>query len=167
MASVGLNRIIMNQPWYVNISIALIPSLIVAVVTALLTVRLSLRKFYTERWWERKADAYSRIVEALHKYKKYDQQKLKIEMSYPRDDSDKEKILEKQWADANSELQRAVDLGAFVISEQTEEIIRKFLNRRVGDPNEDPLFELIETDLEHVKNCLSAVKQAAKDDLGL
>ena len=112
----------MNQPWYVNISIALIPSLIVAVVTALLTVRLSLRKFYTERWWERKADAYSRIVEALHKYKKYDQQKLKIEMSYPRDDSDKKKILEKQWADANAELQRAVDLGAFVISEQTEEI---------------------------------------------
>lgn len=157
----------MNRPWYLVIAITLIPSLVVAVVTALLTIRLSLRKFYTERWWERKADAYSRIVEALHKHKNYDEQKLEIEMSDQEDDQNKEKKLEKQWANANAELQRAVDFGAFVISEEIEEILKKFLNRRVGDPNEDPLSEIIEKDLEQIKKCLSTVKQAAKKDLGL
>jgi hypothetical protein len=157
----------MNNPWYVQLLITLIPSLIVAVVTALATVKLSLRKFYTERWWERKADAYSRIVEALHKNKDYDEQKFKIEMTYPKDDRGKGDELENQWAEANAELQRAVDLGAFVISLETEEIISKFLNRNVGDPNDEALCDIIETDLDHIKKCLAAVKKAAKKDLGL
>lgn len=159
----------MIQPWYIQLALTLIPSLIVAVVTAIVAVRLSLRKFYTERWWERKADAYSRIVEALHNQKNYAEQKLEIEMSYPRGDRDRGKKLDKQWADADiyAELQRAADLGAFVISEETEEIIRKFLNRSKGDFDHDPLSEIIETDLAHTKKCLSAVKDAAKKDLRL
>jgi len=155
----------MIQQWYTQLALTLIPSLIVAVVTAIVTVRLSLRKFYTERWWERKADAYSRIVEALHKHKNYLEQKIKIEISYPKDDRDKGKDLEKQWADANAELQRAVDLGAFVVCEGTEEIIRKFLKRPIGDPNDDPLIDILETDLSYAKECLSDVKAAAKKEL--
>lgn len=57
------------NPWYIQLLLTLIPALIVGVATALVTVKLSIRKFYTERWWERRADAYSRIVEALHKHK--------------------------------------------------------------------------------------------------
>ena len=155
----------MIQEWYIQLALTLIPSLIVAVVTAVVTVRLSIRKFYTERWWERKADAYSRIVEALHKHKNYLEQKLEIETSYPKDDRGKKKNLEKQWADANAELQRAADLGTFVVCEGTEEIIKNFLNRPIGDPNDDPLFEIIETDLSYANKCLSAVKAAAKKDL--
>lgn len=155
----------MNQPWYLTIAINLIPSLIIAIVTALLTVKLSLRKFYKERWWEKKVDTYSRIVDALHNYKNYNEQKLKIEMSHPN--SGEEKKLEKQWEDADAELQRAIDLGAFVISEEAEEIIKKFLNRQIGDPNYEPLVDIIEYDLVQVKKCLSAVKKTAKNDLNL
>jgi hypothetical protein len=39
---------------------------VVAVLTAIITVQLSFRRFQAERWWDRKADAYSRIIEALH-----------------------------------------------------------------------------------------------------
>ncbi len=38
---------------------------VIAVVTALVTVRLSLRQFRSERWWEKKEDSYSRIISAL------------------------------------------------------------------------------------------------------
>ena len=155
----------MNYPWYIQLALTLVPSLVVAVITALLTITLSLRKFYTERWWERKADAYSRIVEALLRYKDYVEQKLEIEMSYPRNDTDDDNVLEKQWMDANAELERAVDLGAFLICEKTEEIIRKFLNRHAGDLNHDTRFDLIESDLRRVKECLSQVKASAKRDL--
>jgi len=155
----------MTYPWYIQLALTLISSLMVAVVTALLTVKLSLRKFYTERWWERKADAYSRIVEALLRHKNYVEQKLEIEMSYPKEDRGKGKDIERQWADANAELERAVDLGAFVISEETEEIIRKFLKRPIGDPNYYSPVDVMETDLSYVKKCLSSVKVAAKKDL--
>lgn len=155
----------MTYPWYIQLSLVLIPSLIVAVVTAILTVKLSVRKFYTERWWERKADAYSRIIEALHRHKNYVEQKLEIEMSYPKKDRTKEEKedLEKQWTDANAELERAADLGAFVISEETEEIIKKFLKRPIDAY--DVLLEAMEVDLSYIKNCLLEVKAAAKKDL--
>lgn len=156
----------MNNPWYIQLLITLFPSLLVGIVTAQLTVRLSLRKFYAERWWERKAEAYSRIVEALHNHKRYLEKKLEIELA-PRDDDKREKGLEGLWSEANAELVRAADLGAFIISEEVEKILRDFLNRTIGDPNFDPLFELIETDLKKLNSCLSEVKTAAKRDLGL
>lgn len=156
----------MNNPWYIQLLHTLGPSLFVAIVTALVTVHLSLRKFYAERWWERKAEAYSRIVEALHKYKRYLDKKLDIELN-PRDDDKREKGLEGLWAESNAELERAADLGAFIISEETENIIKNFLNRKIGDPNYDPLFEIIEEDLAKLNKCLSAVKAAAKRDLRL
>src|SRR6266536_1374619 len=49
-----------------NALAAILPGLVIAVVTAIITVRLALRRFYSERWWERKAQAYSDILEALY-----------------------------------------------------------------------------------------------------
>lgn len=40
-------------------------SVAASIITAIATVRLSLSRFRSERWWERKADAYSRLIEEL------------------------------------------------------------------------------------------------------
>jgi hypothetical protein len=45
-------------------------SLLVAVATALLTVWLSLRRFYREKWWEAKMRAYTEVIQALHHMKR-------------------------------------------------------------------------------------------------
>lgn len=44
---------------------------LLAVITAAVTVRLSLRNFYTEKWWERQAEAYSEILESLSHMKRH------------------------------------------------------------------------------------------------
>ena len=49
----------------------LVPGLLIAVVTAFLTVKLALRRFYYEQWWSRKAQAYVEILTALFKAKRY------------------------------------------------------------------------------------------------
>lgn len=51
-----------------GIFIALIPSIIIAIIAIIapfVTVKLSLKLFYSEKWWEKKAEAYSHIVEHL------------------------------------------------------------------------------------------------------
>lgn len=53
------------NPTLDSILIALAPALVVGVVTALVTVRLALSRFRQERWWERKAQAYADLFEAL------------------------------------------------------------------------------------------------------
>jgi len=153
---------------YLQIITTLFSSLLVAIITAFIAVKLSLKRFYTERWWEKKAETYSKIVEALHRYKKYDEEKLEIEMEYPRDDNEeREEYLSKQWKDSNAELEKAVDLGAFIVAAEVEAIIRDFLKRKKGDPRDEPLFEIIQRDLIHVEKCLFDVKAAVKKDLGI
>ena len=156
----------MTYPWYIQLLLSLIPSFVVAVITAHMTVKLSLRRFYTERWWEKKADVYSRIVDALHKHKKYAQNKLNNEF-VENPDTSKDKRLEQQWLEGKKELEHAVDLGAFIISEESEMILQKFLERKLPDFREVPFYEIIETDIKHVQECLTEIKSAAKRDLRL
>ena len=35
---------------------------IIAIVASYITVQLSLRPFYSEKWWEKKAEAYAAIL---------------------------------------------------------------------------------------------------------
>lgn len=44
--------------WLASFLKSALPSLAVGVFTALISVKLALRRFHAERWWERKADAY-------------------------------------------------------------------------------------------------------------
>ena len=46
-------------------------AIFVSVVTAVLTVQLALRRFYSEKWWERRSDAYSEIIKALHQVREH------------------------------------------------------------------------------------------------
>jgi hypothetical protein len=41
-------------------------SVIVAIITALLAVRLVLKRFYAAKWWERQIATYESMFEALH-----------------------------------------------------------------------------------------------------
>lgn len=45
--------------------------------------------------------------------------------------------------------------------------IRAFLDRKIGDLNNEPFSDILERDLEKVNKCLSALKNAAKKDLSL
>jgi hypothetical protein len=46
--------------------ITLLLNIVTAVVAAIVTVRLAIRRFYAERWWERKAIAYETLLGAMH-----------------------------------------------------------------------------------------------------
>ena len=50
---------------------SLVQSIVIALVTAYVTVRLSLKQFYSQRWWEKKAEAYSAIIHSLYQMKAY------------------------------------------------------------------------------------------------
>jgi hypothetical protein len=102
--------------WLTSSLTSIAPSLVVAVFTAIFTVRLSLRRFRAERWWERKADAYSRIVEALHNAMEYceamsDESLTRVEISAGR----KAQLIQ-DYRQATLELRKATGVGAYIIS---------------------------------------------------
>jgi len=48
-----------------------LPGIIAAIVASYLAARWSLRKIYSEKWWERKEKAYSEIIGALSDIMQY------------------------------------------------------------------------------------------------
>jgi hypothetical protein len=52
-----------------RILVDLVQGIVVAITTSLIAVKLALRRFYSEKWWEQKLSAYTRIIEALSQMK--------------------------------------------------------------------------------------------------
>jgi hypothetical protein len=61
----------LGLPAFAGALLQLISSLLLALFADWIAVRLSRDKFRSERWWERKVQAYERVIDAFHKAKKF------------------------------------------------------------------------------------------------
>ena len=93
---------------------ALANSIVQPVVSAISTVRLALRRFRSEKWWERKADSYSRIIEALHQLKRTTQSEINAIHADPGEEASAE--IGRIERESHSELHRAIDTGSILLS---------------------------------------------------
>src|SRR6266508_6032808 len=48
-----------------QIAVSIFSAILISVITSWITVRLALKQFYSERWWVRKDEAYTSIIDAL------------------------------------------------------------------------------------------------------
>jgi len=148
-----------------GILIALIPALIVSVITAYLTVRLSMRQFYSQRWWEKKAEAYSNIVEHLS-YLQICIQKWLDHWTNVKElrEKDKKELIDK-YNRARESVQKAAVIGAYIVSADTAAAISRFLvDLEFVGPTSDPV-EKIENSLSLTRECIAKIKEHAKADL--
>ena len=147
--------------------LALVPGVIIAVVTAFLTVRLSLRQFYSQRWWERKAEAYSTIVESIYHAKNYVARLLEAEEEGREVSNDRRKQLEEYSMKAYEELNKAASIGAFIISDEAATHLSKLLKelRTDADYNELSWREVLDSEVSILNRSLVKMRECAKKDL--
>lgn len=145
----------------------IIQPIFISIIVAVITVKLSLKKFRSEKWWEKKAEAYSKIVDALHQLKNYCEQKLPAEYGEPSLSPEKEKELGQQYQTAYRELVKTLDVGSFIITDEAVKILETYQNRPELNYYENPLCDIIECDLKYIKECLRDFKLSAKKDLGI
>ncbi len=156
----------MPEWFYVLLSTLAIP-LLVAVVTAVITVRLSLRRFRTERWWEHRADAYSRIVEALYNVMEYCSEQSRAALRGADMREDVEKRLSQTYERAYRELKKVTAIGAYIISDEVAEALTRLEARPRLDPAEYAFYEILDADHEAYTKTLAEVRRLAKKDLGV
>jgi hypothetical protein len=152
--------------WLTTILSSLIPSLIVGVCIAVFSVRLALRRFHAERWWERKAEAYSRIVEALYHAKEYCAARSSDEKTAGRQITpEREKELSEGYQHACRELRKAASVGAYIISDEVAKVLSALEKRPRLDPKDTAWVEIFDADYEAYKKALGDVRTLAKKDL--
>jgi hypothetical protein len=132
-------------------------------VAARLAVRHSVRQFQSERWWERKADAYSALVHALHNMRGYVETLREVHAgegaAFPEDQ------LRIQWRHGRDELARVASQHAFVIAgDAAEEVTRLHGELRYG-ANGRPHAEALGGESDAIGRTLTRVREIASRDL--
>lgn len=150
-----------------NFVIKIIEALLVAVPTAFLTARFSLKRYYSEKWWERKIDTYTAIFNALYHMKNYCEEiitniEIMGEDALLKEHQNLE--INNKYYKAIDEIKRVTDIGAFVVSEKTIESL-KDLDSYLRET--DFVEHIIDLDqqLSSVEKCLESIRVLAKIDL--
>jgi hypothetical protein len=148
--------------------------IIVACVSAWITVRLSLRRFRDEKWWERKAAAYAAGVEALHHLKR----SLQDELSYL--DTGSHPVIESRRGylterfDSQMEaVHEVVDTAPFLLSKKANDTLGEFMKAwAIAESSSHEEFILAcsykaQEALEATTHCLDGLINSGKEDLGV
>ena len=142
---------------------------VVAIVTttigAWIAVPFALRRFRLERRWERREEAYGRVLHGLAHLKDYldvqfDAQALRKEIP-----EETEVDLRAKARQARKEIKVAVDLGGFLLSEEARERLARFQREYSAASNERSWFEYLEASWGAAQSCLEDLTEIAARDL--
>lgn len=141
--------------------------LVVAVVSARVTIHFALKRFYSEKWWERKAEAYGSIIEALHHMKNYADIHIDYAMRNAEVPEDQKTELAANFKRAHAEVRKRADVGTFVISEQAVKALQLLEKGLDESRDANDWYAHLDSEYGAVKKCLVSVREIARRDLGL
>ena len=150
-------------------SLRLVGSLIVGVaiatVSAYLAVRWSLKRFATEKLWERKSDAYTSILGTLHEMKRYPDRYMDREIKGREISEDEKNVLWDEYKKAHSAVRKQADIGTLIISQEAVEALSLLEKELEAAASANSIFEHVDTQLYALNKCLNDVRKAALTDL--
>lgn len=142
-------------------------SIVVAIVTSMLTVRLALKRFYSEKWWERKSAAYTAIIEGLHHIREHADTNLVFSLRGKDLPPEGEKELTQELQEAMAQLRKHRDLGSFVASDEAISLLNQLFSELDASTNTPHWQKHLEMKLAAVDKCLSGMRSVARNDLKL
>lgn len=128
--------------------------------------RLSLRNFYMERRWDRKADAYTIVFEAIRDTQRWYEQHFKsLEVGTEIDD-DRKKRLQDEANQAEAKFERCLAGQVWNLPEDFRERAWK-LSRELGSfvGKTDSWFEYLDGSLALIQEAVEELAELAKKDL--
>ena len=138
-------------------------SALAAVLAARLTLRAAAAQFTSERWWERKADAYSALVHSLHAMRGYVQTLQDLHAGTPVPVA--EEHLKVQWRHGREELARAAAQHAFVINTEAAAELDRVAGALRFATNGRPHPESLPAEADAIDAGLRRIREIAARDL--
>lgn len=146
-------------------AINILVGVVIAAVSSWTTVRLSLRRFRTEKMWEKKVEAYERVSDALHHSKAFSDAHMTARMEGRELSEDYEESLRARANAAHTEIEKAVDIGSFIFSEEASQRLKKY-GEEVKELSQSQYWEeYLEGDLAATESCLTDLLKIAKHDI--
>jgi len=142
-----------------------VANLFVGVVIAWFTVKFALKRFYSEKWFERRLDAYTKIIEALHFMKHCTERQLRAAEQGTDLPEDVEKDLVASYRKGLADLRRYADMGALLLSSDATAILDRLIKELWDTTKEQSWWEHLDAEGVAISRCLSELRPIAKRDL--
>jgi hypothetical protein len=139
--------------------------ILIAAVSSWITVNLALRRYHSERWWDRKVEAYTAVLNALHDSKAFSDRNLAAMERGNELPDEKTKELINRAQKATDQILRAIDLGSFLLSEEALARLRRFRTEESAASDADSWWQHLEDDHQATSSCLEDMIKIAKNDL--
>ena len=150
--------------WVSGIIKTVLPSLVLAFFTAfftsILAVHFAIRRFHEEKWWKKKEETYSKLLETLHHLKNYAAKHFEGNMT-----DEEEGELTKDWKNATREFSKLRDLASLHLSDEALAILDEYKKKKADARKSNDVNNWIDGDLAAAGECLEKLKKAAKRDL--
>ena len=124
-----------------------------------------MRKFYTEKWWDRKEKAYTEIINSLydivHFYEVFKE-------DYGQNDfisEQRSQELHQQHNKGFWTVRRATDLATLYVSNDAVKVLQTLRKRETLDYENNPLWDVYEDEHIHHKEALEKLVKIATNDL--
>ncbi len=137
----------------------------VALLTAWLTVKFALRRFQSEKWFERRVDAYTKVIEALHFMKHCTERQLRAAECGTDIPKDIEEELVTSYRKGLSDLRRLTDMGALLFSPKAVAILDRLNIELLAATDEQTWWEHLDAEGAAISKSLRELRPIAKRDL--
>jgi ABC-type arginine transport system permease subunit len=140
-------------------------SIVVAVLSAYLAARFALHRFYSEKWWERRVNAYSAIIEATHHVREHADTNLifyHLDRDLPKEG---EQELERAMQRAIAELRKQRDIGDFLLSAEALKLVNEFFEALDHSTKVETWLEHLQRKMNAIDTFLPAFRKVARKDL--
>lgn len=140
-------------------------AVLVAIITSIITVRLALRRFYSEKWWEKKSSAYSEIIKSLHHVREHADTNLQFSLLSKELPEEGDKRLTQEMQEAIAQLRLHRDLNTFIISDKAVELLNQLFTELDASTKTNFWQEHLEMKLIAVDKCLLEMSHIARREL--
>jgi hypothetical protein len=143
-----------------------LPPVLAAFSAAGLTAWFSLLRFRKERWWEKKFQSYVAIMEALHNIGAGFDEDLEAAGTGQKISDERRLELTQQYRAGKKEIYKQIDVGRFLLADDTVSSLQKFL-RDLDDAGAENDFDSYNGRSSiAVQSCIERTRSIARKDLG-
>ncbi len=147
------------------LAVNLLSGVLVALLTSWFTVIFALRRFQSENWFERRIEAYTKVIEALHFMKNCTERQLRAEKCCTDIPKEIEGELVSSYHKGLADLRRLTDMGALLFSSGAIETLDTLNTELLDATGEQSWWEHLDAESAAISKCLVTLRPIAKKDL--
>ncbi|MFM5846841.1 hypothetical protein [Aeromonas veronii] len=122
-------------------------------------------RFRNERWWERKANAYTSLIEALHNMKWPSAEHIDAEIEHRELNYEHSGKLWAEFNEARRNTWRIAETSSFLISQDVLTAVQKMEHKLSSARNARTWFEHLDDQWKAIDDCIVEIKIIGKKEL--